>query len=59
MRASDYCVQVHRWLRDHKDSGSTEPGDPRAVIGWYSDAGARKDGTRDPGFQMGQIRRWR
>ena len=36
MRASDYCVQVHRWLRDHKDSGSTDPGDPRAVIGWYS-----------------------
>ena len=36
VRASDYCVQVHRWLRDHKDSGPTNPGDPRAVIGWYS-----------------------
>jgi hypothetical protein len=34
-RAREYCEKVHAWLSERKSAAVRDPGDPRAVIGWF------------------------
>src|SRR5687768_14368550 len=34
-RARDYCTRAHAWLTARQAHTHRDPGDPRAIIGWF------------------------